>query len=128
MYESLGIVTHCVCFAYNETMETSYCELHRKEAVNLTDGKRLGRVSDVVFTYPEGRVQGIVVPGGRGFRWGRAEIFIDLKCIKKIGVDVILVDIRSAPKPEKRANKWGNSCSREAQFSPPDRRDYGDYE
>lgn len=114
--------------AYTVGMETSYCELHRKEAVNLTDGKRLGRVSDVVFTYPEGRVQGIVVPGGRGFRWGRAEIFIDLKCIKKIGVDVILVDIRSAPKPEKRANKWGNSCSREAQFSPPDRRDYGDYE
>ena len=75
--------------AYTDGMETSYCELHRKEAVNLTDGKRLGRVSDVVFTYPEGRVQGIVVPGGRGFRWGRAEIFIDLKCIKKIGVDVI---------------------------------------
>ena len=44
-------------------METSFCELHRKEAVNLTDGKQLGKVSDVVFTYPEGRVQGIVVPG-----------------------------------------------------------------
>ena len=123
-----SVVTNKGLRAYTYGMETSYCELHRKEAVNLTDGKRLGRVSDVVFTYPEGRVQGIVVPGGRGFRWGRAEIFIDLKCIKKIGVDVILVDIRSAPKPEKRANKWGNSCSREAQFSPSDRRDYGDYE
>ncbi len=124
MYESLGIVTHCVCFAYNETMETSYCELHRKEVVNLTDGKRLGRVSDVVFTYPEGRVQGIVAPGGKGFRWGRAEQFIDLKCIKKIGVDVILVDVRSAPKPEKRGGRWGahESCP------TSERRDYGEYE
>ena len=86
-------------------METSFAELHKKEAVNLTDGKRLGRVCDVVFTYPEGRVQGIVVPGGKGFRWGRAELFIDLKCVKKIGIDVILVDIKAAPKPEKRRER-----------------------
>ncbi len=109
--------------AYNNNMETSFCELHRKEVVNLTDGKRLGRVSDVVFTYPEGRVQGIVAPGGKGFRWGRAEVFIDLKSVKKIGVDVVLVDIRSAPKPEKHPGKWGKEPA-----CPPDRRDYGDYE
>ena len=109
-------------------METSFCELHRKEAVNLTDGKRLGRVSDVVLTYPEGRVQGIVVPGGKGFRWGRAELFIDLKCVKKIGIDVVLVDVKAAPKPEKRGGKWGNQTSHETQFSSSDRRDYGEYE
>ena len=110
-------------------METSFSGLHCKEVVNVTDGKRLGRVTDVVFTYPEGRVQGIVAPGGRGFRWGKAELFIDLKCVKKIGVDVVLVEVRAAPKPEKR-NKWG----REAPYQPPppmpppDRRDYGEYE
>ena len=109
-------------------METSFAELHKKEAVNLTDGKRLGRVCDVVFTYPEGRVQGIVVPGGKGFRWGRAELFIDLKCVKKIGIDVILVDIKAAPKPEKRG-RWGGTPPRETSCPPtPDRRDYGDYE
>lgn len=108
-------------------METSFCELHRKETVNLTDGKQLGRVSDVVFTYPEGKVQGIVVPGGKGFRWGRAELFIDLKCIKKIGVDVVLVDIRSAPKAEHK-NKWGSSRDGGGSEHMPDRRDYGDYE
>ena len=122
----LGIVTFCSAGAYNDHMETSFCELHRKETVNLTDGKQLGRVSDVVFTYPEGRVQGIVVPGGKGFRWGRAELFIDLKCIKKIGIDVILVDIKSAPKAEPK-NKWGTASSRDG-GGAPDRRDYGDYE
>lgn len=105
--------------AYNGSMETSFCELHRKEAVNLTDGKQLGKISDVVFTYPEGRVQGIVVPGRKGFRWGRAELYIDLKCIKKIGVDVVLVDIRSSPKQEPK-NKWG--------VPRDERRDLGDYE
>lgn len=112
-------------------METSFSELHKKEAVNLTDGKRLGRVCDVVFTYPEGKVQGIVVPGGKGFRWGRAELFIDLKCVKKIGIDVILVDIKSAPKPEKRGGRWGAPPPRESSYSgssASDRRDYSDYE
>lgn len=107
-------------------METSFSELHRKEAVNLTDGKRLGRICDVVFTYPEGKVQGIVVPGGKGFRWAKAEQFIDLKCVKKIGVDVVLVDVRAAPKPEKRL-RWGDPPVRE-HGCPPDRRDYAEYE
>ena len=64
-------------------METSFQELKKKEAVNILDGKRLGKVCDVVFTYPEGRVQGIVVPGGRGFHWGRGDLFIELRQIKK---------------------------------------------
>ena len=82
--------------------------MKQKEAVNLCDGKRLGRVCDVVFTYPEGKVLGIVVPGGRGFRWGKADLFIDLKNVTKIGIDVVLVDIKSAPKPERKRGKWGN--------------------
>ena len=115
-------------------METSFCELKRKEVVNLADGKRLGRVTDVVFTYPEGKVQGIVVPGGRGFRWGKADLFIELKCVTKIGVDVVLVDIRSAPKPEKKRGKWEDSCPppppphKEPPRGGYDRRDYGEYE
>ena len=60
-------------------METSYLELKQKEVVNLCDGKRLGKVCDVVFTFPEGKTLGIVVPGTRGFRFGRAELFIALK-------------------------------------------------
>ena len=105
--------------AYNDSVETSFQELRQKQVINLCDGKQLGKTSDVVFTYPEGRVQGIVVPGRKGFRWGRAELYIDLKCIKKIGVDVVLVDIRSSPKQEPK-NKWG--------VPRDERRDLGDYE
>lgn len=113
-------------------METSFGELRRKEAININDGKRLGKVSDVVFTYPEGKVQGIVVPGGRGFRWGKAEVFVELKCVTKIGVDVVFVDIKAAPKPEKKkGGKWEDSCPPPPPPPPRgkcDRRDYGEYE
>ena len=107
-------------------METSFSDLHSKEVVNVLDGKRLGRVCDVVFSYPEGRVSGIVAPGGRGLRWWRAEVFIELRCVKKIGVDVVLVELRTAPKPAKRG-KW--CAGKEPPYAPPpDRRDYGEYE
>ena len=119
--------------AYNESVETSFRELNKKEAINVADGKRLGRVCDVVFSYPEGRVQGIVVPGGRGFRFGKADLFIELKCVTKIGVDVVLVDIKTAPKTEGKRNKGEHCAPPPPPFSPPprypaDRRDYADYE
>lgn len=110
------------------------------EAVNLADGKRLGRVCDVVFTFPEGKVLGIVVPGGKGFRWGKADLFIDLRCVRKIGVDVVLVDIKAAPKPEKKRGKWEDNYPPppppppQGGGAPPlfrgngERRDYGEYE
>lgn len=98
------------------------------EAVNLADGKRLGKVCDVVFTFPEGKVQGIVVPGGRGLRLGKNGIFIELKCIKKIGVDVVLVEIKSAPKSEKKRGRWEEAPPPPPQPYHGDRRDYGEYE
>ncbi len=118
-------------------METSFLELKQKQVVNLCDGKELGKVCDVVFSFPEGKVQGIVAPGGKGFRWGKADLFIDIKDVTKIGVDTVLVEIRSAPgKPEKGRRKWAppENSAPEPRPSPPpfyrgnDRRDYGEYE
>lgn len=72
-------------------MEISYTYLRSKEVVNLIDGKRLGRVCDVVFRYPENVFLGIVVPGNKGFSFKKGDVFIDVKCISCIGEDVILV-------------------------------------
>ena len=84
-------------------MELSYNDLRKKEVVNTVDGKKLGRVCDRVFCYPENRILGFVVPGSRAFGLKREEYFIDLKNIVKIGEDVILVNVgcrgqRPAPK------------------------------
>lgn len=98
--------------------------------VNVCDGKQLGKVSDVVITYPEGRVLGIVAPGGRGFRWGKSDVYIDLKCVSKIGVDVVLVELRNAPRIDRKkgvlSREQPTSCPPGG--APVSRRDYGEYE
>ncbi len=98
--------------------------------VNVCDGKQLGKVSDVVITYPEGRVLGIVAPGGRGFRWGKSDVYIDLKCVSKIGVDVVLVELRNAPRIDRKKGVLSRvqptSCPPGG--APVSRRDYGEYE
>ena len=85
-------------------MEISYTYLRSKEVVNVADGKRLGRVCDVVFRYPENVFIGIVVPGCKGFSLKKGDVFIDVKCIACIGEDVILIraeGLRKNSKPSK---------------------------
>ena len=78
-------------------METSYRELKCKIVVNMTDGRNLGKTTDIVFTYPEGRVLGIAVPGKNGLRlFKREDLFISLHNVVKIGADVVLVDLKNA--------------------------------
>ena len=89
-------------------METSFSELRTKEVINTADGRRLGKVCDLVFCYPENRVLGIVGPGGRGFGFWKSEQFIDMKNIIKIGDDVILVNFNMPPKP--CGHKHGRGC------------------
>ena len=87
-------------------MELSFSELRAKEVVNTQDGKKLGKVSDVVLRYPENKWYGIVVPGCRGFGFRKTELFIDLKHIIKIGEDVILVNVGF---PRKQKNDKGRT-------------------
>ena len=73
-------------------MQFGFSELRTKEVVNTQDGRKLGKVCDVILCYPENRWVGLVVPSGRGFG-RRQELFLDLKHIVKIGEDVILVNV-----------------------------------
>ena len=83
-------------------MEMTFSELRTKEVVNTQDGRKLGKVCDIVFCYPENRWLGIVAPNGRAFR--KNGVFIELRNIVKIGEDVILVNVGL---PKKRACKRG---------------------
>lgn len=76
-------------------MDITFCELREKEVVNLADGKRLGRVQDLVIE-PCGKVIGLVVPGEKKLikALSRDEsIFVAWKNIVKLGDDVILIDL-----------------------------------
>jgi len=79
-------------------MELTFSELRQKEVINICDGRRLGRISDLVFMYPKNFITGIVVPGCHktGIFRSAPELFISMSCITKIGEDVILVDLKRA--------------------------------
>ena len=72
-------------------------DLHCKEVVCVSDGSRLGYVSDVEVEVPEGRVRAIIIPGKCKFfgLFGHEEDFvIPWSAICRIGGDIILVDCR----------------------------------
>jgi YlmC/YmxH family sporulation protein len=77
-------------------MTVRLSELNCKEVICISSGQRLGFVSDVKICLPKGEVVALLVPGpGKmmGFL-GRCEDYvIPFDCIKKIGPDIILVDI-----------------------------------
>lgn len=109
-------------------METSYRELKCKFVVNVTDGRNLGRTCDIVFSFPDGRVFGIVVPGKKGIRFFKNnDLFISIKSIVKIGADVVLVDLKNA-KPEGRPNKKRDTYCMTQDEPSYGKRDYGEYE
>ena len=72
------------------------CELEDKEVINTCDCKKLGYIADLVIDECKGCIEAIVVPkAGKWcglFGYG-AEYIIPFRCIKRIGPDIILVEI-----------------------------------
>lgn len=64
--------------------------------INVIDGKALGRIVDIVFSRDNSKVVGVVVPGDKCFRlFGRkGDLFIPYDRIIRIGIDVVLVELR----------------------------------
>lgn len=77
-------------------MELTFCELRAKEVVNTCDGKRLGNIIDMVFDSSCARVLGFIVPAEKtlfSFLKSSNDIFIPYNKIRKIGKDIILVEL-----------------------------------
>ena len=49
-------------------MEYNLTDLKKKKVINVADGKDLGKITDMVITYPEGKIKGIIVPGKKSER------------------------------------------------------------
>lgn len=61
------------------------------DVVSVSDGKNLGRVCDIAFYFPEGKIKGFFVTGSRGFKFTKSDAFIPLCDVVKLGEDVVLV-------------------------------------
>ena len=71
-----------------------YSDLAGKEIIDIDEGTRLGIVSesDLVIDSTTGNVQSIIIPYRVGFLQ-RKELMVPWYGIKKIGVDLIIVDL-----------------------------------
>jgi len=74
-------------------MDITFGELKSKEVINTLNGKRLGRICDMVISCHTCKVTGLVVPNDRRLFKAREDIFIPWRNIVKIGDDCILVRI-----------------------------------
>jgi len=69
-------------------------DLQHKEIVNITDGKRIGIIIDVILNN-DGKINSLVLEDRRGRRFSREEYTIMWQQIVKIGDDIILIDTRN---------------------------------
>ena len=78
-------------------MEYNLNDLKKKRVINVADGKDLGKITDVVITYPEGKVKGIIVPGKKSGIFFSGELIINFRCVERIGDDTTLVKLCERP-------------------------------
>ena len=76
-----------------------FCELREKEVVNICNGKCLGGVVDLQINACSGAIEALIVPGPGKFCGffgtdSEAEYIIPFECIRRIGEDIILVEIK----------------------------------
>ena len=88
-------------------MSVRLTQLQCKEVICVSDGMRLGFISDVVVEVPQGEICAIVVPGPCRFLglFGRSDDYVIPWCkICRIGPDIVLVDVRpcdcKVPRPK----------------------------
>ena len=88
-------------------MSVRLTQLQCKEVICVNDGMRLGYISDVLVEVPEGEIRAVVVPGPCRFFGiiGRSDDYvIPWNCIRRIGPDIVLVDVKPgecrSPRPK----------------------------
>ncbi len=77
-------------------MAVKFTQLQCKEVICIADGRRLGFIEDVEVEVPEGKICALIVPGPcklMGPGPSRHDYRIPWDCIRRIGPDIVLVDV-----------------------------------
>lgn len=89
-------------------MSVKFTELQCKEVICVSDGRRLGFVTDVLVEMPEGKVCAILVPGPcklLGVAGRQDDYVIPWSAICRIGPDIVLVDTKPEECRVRRSGK-----------------------
>jgi len=71
-------------------------DFRQKEVINVSDGRRLGFIYDAIIDEDSGMVDAFVIPGSGkvlGIFGKDNEYIIPWDCVKKIGEDIVLVEL-----------------------------------
>lgn len=85
-------------------------DLHYKEVINISNGHRLGYISDVDMDHTTGRVLALIVPGPYRFMglFGReADYILPWESIIRIGDDIVLIDDSAEIQRPRRERRTG---------------------
>ena len=69
-------------------------ELQLKEIINISNGKRIGVIVDVIVS-TSGNIEKLVLEEKRGRKFAKEEYEVSWNQIIKIGDDIILIDTRN---------------------------------
>lgn len=105
-------------YAYFYIMEITFSSLKQKDVINLLDGKNLGKVCDITFSFPENNVLGFTVTGCKGFKFSKQEVFIPVNNVVKIGDDAVLIKFGKPEHPPEKPPKKPN-CPPPNNCCPP---------
>lgn len=77
----------------------SFLDIRQKDVINICDGRKLGKPIDLILN-DNACVEALVVPGGSSgllgiFKQDREGIIIPWNRVRRIGDDVILVEVDS---------------------------------
>ena len=81
-------------------MEYNFSDLKKKKVINVADGKDLGKITDFIISYPDGKIKSIIVPGKKNAFLSGYELIIEFSCIERIGDDAILVCLYNSKRKE----------------------------
>lgn len=67
-------------------------ELQKKDLVDIRSGKKIGKIVDVEFDVASGIMNSFMIER-KGLFFSGEDVSVEFKQIKKLGEDVILIDI-----------------------------------
>ncbi|MHB9094708.1 MAG: YlmC/YmxH family sporulation protein [Eubacteriales bacterium] len=71
-------------------------DLRMREVINVINGKKLGLIKDIEIDLDAGRIKSVVLPGNGkvlGLFGRNDDVVVPWQKIKKLGMDVILVEL-----------------------------------
>ena len=80
-------------------MLITFQELKKKDVIDVSSGKNLGKINDLIINKSSGQIEKLVLTGKKNCFLSNDTIEIDFDCITRIGQDSILYK-KCIPKKE----------------------------